>query len=138
APLRAARGPLRVRVHGGHPSLGVGRVGDQPEWQREQLRQTIERNLPMIRHPLVRPPAGLRPTPSRPANHRLPPLLRLGNLAPAGEQAQGEFARDAKVANVEAALFLADEPLAPRKLAAVAGLKDTAEAREVVGRLREL
>jgi segregation and condensation protein B len=49
-----------------------------------------------------------------------------------------ELARDRPLALVEAALLLADEPLAARRLAALAGLADAAEARRQVVRLREL
>jgi segregation and condensation protein B len=40
------------------------------------------------------------------------------------------------MARVEASLFVADEPLTPRKLVAVAELVDSAEARRIVARLR--
>ncbi len=46
--------------------------------------------------------------------------------------------RDQKTATVEAALFVADEPLQPRKLAKAAGLADAAEARKVLGNLQNL
>lgn len=48
------------------------------------------------------------------------------------------LARDGKLARVEAALFVADEPLPAKKLADAAGMTDAAEARRLVGRLREL
>jgi segregation and condensation protein B len=51
-------------------------------------------------------------------------------------RAQGELARDEKLALVEAALVAADEPLTPRRLAAAAGLEDAAEARRLVRRLQ--
>src|SRR5690348_3375851 len=74
----------------------------------------------------------------RPYNRRLPALHRLG-LDAVGERAvQGELARDARLALVEAALLIADEPLAPRRLADAAGLRDAAEARKQVQRLRAL
>src|SRR5262249_54441802 len=47
-----------------------------------------------------------------------------------------ELARDPRLARLEAALFLADEPLAPRRLAAAADLADAAEARRLIYRLR--
>jgi segregation and condensation protein B len=47
-------------------------------------------------------------------------------------------ARDPKLARLEAALMLADEPLPARKLAAVADLADTAEARRLISRLKQL
>src|SRR5690348_14701979 len=74
----------------------------------------------------------------RPYNRRLPALHRL-NLEAVGERAvQGELARDARLALVEAALLVADEPLTARRLADAAGLRDAAEARKLVQRLREL
>jgi segregation and condensation protein B len=48
------------------------------------------------------------------------------------------LARDPLVALVEAALFAADEPLTPRRLAAVAGLADGTEARRLVRKLQSL
>lgn len=77
--------------------------------------------------------------PSRfPANHRLPACYRRapGNASEA--QAVGPLARDAALAAVEAALLSADEPLNPRRLAGVAGLKDAAEARRLVRKLQAL
>ena len=47
-------------------------------------------------------------------------------------------ARDGKLARVEAALLIADEPLAARKLADVAGLVDAADARAHIERLQNL
>ena len=47
-------------------------------------------------------------------------------------------ARDGKLARVEAALLMADEPLLARRLADVAGLGDSAEAREQIARLQKL
>src|SRR5215470_3363520 len=73
----------------------------------------------------------------RPPNHRLPVVYRLSDAAPepAGE---GELARDVRLALLEAALLIADEPLTTRRLATVAGLKDGTEARQLVKRLHEL
>ena len=50
----------------------------------------------------------------------------------------GELSRDATLAAVEAALFLADEPLTPRKLATLAGLADSAQAKAQVTRLQAM
>jgi segregation and condensation protein B len=56
-----------------------------------------------------------------------------------GEQVPADpHGRDPKLARLEAALLIADEPLAPRRLADVAGLADAAEARRLIDRLREL
>jgi segregation and condensation protein B len=72
-----------------------------------------------------------------PRNHRLPAVYRV-SAEETERQGVGPLARDEKVALVEAALMAADEPLTPRRLAAVAGLADTAEARAVVRRLQAL
>lgn len=73
---------------------------------------------------------------------------RTGNatrpLASRGTHEGGELvsraphARDGKLARVEAALVMADEPLPARKLGEVSGLADAAEARACVERLRQL
>lgn len=92
-------------------------------------------------NPLVRGPAGPLGLPRRdrlPPNHRLPLAYRL--LAGDEGQAtgQGEWARTPQLALVEAVLLAADEPLLPRRLAAVAGLPDAATARRLVRKLRSL
>lgn len=80
--------------------------------------------------------ATVRPYSRRPGNAVLPLFTR---DAASGEGASRDpHARDGKLARLEAALLIADEPLALRKLADVAGLGDAAEAREQVERLREL
>jgi segregation and condensation protein B len=78
-----------------------------------------------------------RSTHSYPPNQRLPALYRL--LVDSAEVAPADpHARDAKLARLEAALMLADEPLPARKLAAVADLADTAEARRLLDKLKAL
>lgn len=71
-----------------------------------------------------------------PQNRRLPSLYRY--RFDDEEVGSGEFARDARLAAVEAALVAADEPLTAKKLATAAALADAAEARRTVQRLREL
>jgi len=84
--------------------------------------------------------ATRRPSTQRRAN-ALQPLAASRRYR---EAASGEVishapnARDGKLARVEAALLLADEPLAARKLADVAGLADAAEARTFITRLQQL
>jgi segregation and condensation protein B len=84
--------------------------------------------------------ATLRPSTQRPGNAVLP----LAASQRYREAASGELtshahnARDGKLARVEAALMLADEPLAARKLADVASLADAAEARTLIVRLQQL
>jgi segregation and condensation protein B len=55
-----------------------------------------------------------------------------------GETVGGALARDERLARLEAALFLAGEPLSTRKLAQLAGLADGTEARTLVRRLNQL
>ena len=89
-------------------------------------------------HPLARPAIVPFTAIQRPFNRQLPALYRLCPTGVAEEAARGELGRDAALAMVEAVLFAADEPLQARRLAVVAGLKDAAEARRQVQRLREL
>jgi segregation and condensation protein B len=73
---------------------------------------------------------------------------RPGNAAPAAAVRHGQpvappaladpEAREAKLARLEAALMMADEPLPARRLAEVCGLADAAEARALTDRLRDL
>lgn len=55
-----------------------------------------------------------------------------------GQTVGGALARDERLARLEAALFLAGEPLSTRKLAQLAGLSDGTEARTLVRRLNQL
>ena len=73
----------------------------------------------------------------RPGNAPLPLALRF-RAEPADAAPADPHGRDARLARLEAALMLADEPLAARRLADVAGLADAAEARSLVERLRAL
>lgn len=87
----------------------------------------------MLRGPLVRSGAsGFPRPPVRPAVFR---FLAEGSGEPRPE---GELARDAALARVEAALLAADDSLTPKRLAAVAGLADAAEARRLAQRLQML
>src|SRR5437773_5147739 len=85
----------------------------------------------------MRGPASRRRTDRFPPNVRLPLAYRLVGDRPDPTPADRN-ARDPKLARVEAALFLADEPLTARKIATAAGLADSAEARRLLNRLREL
>ncbi len=80
------------------------------------------KNAVMITHAIDRGPLARRRYDRLPVNYRLP-LAR-------------PLVRDAKLARVEAALFAADGPLSPRKLATIAGLVDTAETRRQVEALK--
>src|SRR4051794_30560535 len=77
------------------------------------------------------------PAPQRlPRDHRLPSVYRWREDAGGETVARGELAREPAVALLEAALLVADEPLPPRKLAQVAGLKDATEARRLLRKLQ--
>src|SRR5262245_39216448 len=91
--------------------------------------------------PFARPARGplcRRAADRLPANHRLPDVYRVPRDDVGDVAAQGERVREPQLAVVEAVLLAADEPLPPRRLAAVAGLADAAEARRLVRRLQAL
>ncbi len=81
--------------------------------------------------------SGARRSDWFPVDHRPAALYRLlddgSDVGPRDPQA-----RDPKIARLEAALMLADEPLHARKLAAIADLADSAEARKFIDELKEL
>jgi segregation and condensation protein B len=89
-------------------------------------------------HPLTRPVFPARVRTDRPANRRLPDVYRLLADVANRDVPEGDLARDAKVALIEAALLAADEPLPPRRLGAAAGVPSTAEVRRLVARLQTL
>jgi segregation and condensation protein B len=82
-------------------------------------------------------PATARLTSTRPGNTPTPFFLRFRTES-AEEPESEPRARNPKLARLEAALILADEPLTARRLADVVGLADAAEARELVERLKQL
>jgi len=73
-----------------------------------------------------------------PQDRRLPLVHRLRREAGGEPTPQGELARDQALAQVEAALLSADEPLTPRRLATVCGLSDAGDARRLVKKLQAL
>lgn len=83
-----------------------------------------------------RGPATRRPHSGRPANARPPAVTTVPRAANSGTA--DPFGRDRTLATVEAALMLADEPLTAKRLAEVAGLDGTADAKVQVDRLRQL
>jgi segregation and condensation protein B len=85
----------------------------------------------------MRGPASRRRTDRFPPNARLPLAYRLVGERP-DPVAADPHARDPKLARVEAALFLAAEPLTARKIATAAALADSAEARRLIAKLRDL
>jgi len=81
--------------------------------------------------------ATARPFTRRPGTATLPAALRR-RWEPSDGHSRAPHTRDGKLARVEAALLIADEPLTARKLADVAGLADSAEARAVIDQLQQL
>ncbi|MCX7699488.1 MAG: SMC-Scp complex subunit ScpB [Gemmataceae bacterium] len=70
-----------------------------------------------------------------PGNHPLPWAFRIVSER---TLTLGPLQRDPELARVEAALFTADEPLSPRKLARAVGLRDVSQVIRLVQRLREM
>jgi segregation and condensation protein B len=73
-----------------------------------------------------------------PRNTPLPAIYRLAWDTPAEPVSTDPLARDADVANLEAVLLIADEPLPVRRLAQAAGLPDAAAARRLLKKLQAL
>jgi segregation and condensation protein B len=73
-----------------------------------------------------------------PRDSRLPLAYHLDRGEGAPVAARGELARDQALALVEAALLAADEPLTPRRLAAIAGLPSAGEARRLMRKLHSV
>src|SRR5262245_24616015 len=83
---------------------------------------------------LPRGPAARRNYRRLPQNHLLPLALRRRGC---DSSVLAPLERDVRLARVEAALFAADEPLVPRKLAVVAEVPDLPELRRLVQRLQD-
>ena len=92
----------------------------------------------MARHPLAAARLLGHSRQDRPRDHPRPLGARLSPREIVAAGPTHEHARDAILAAVEAALFLADEPLTARKLAALAGLADGNQARAQVLRLEAM
>jgi segregation and condensation protein B len=88
--------------------------------------------------PTLRGPLARSLSHQLPQNRRLPAVYRLLPERHAEGAPRGPLARDACLAQVEAALFAADEPLTARRLATAAGLADGVEARRLVRKLQAL
>ncbi len=82
-------------------------------------------------------PAARRPHTTRPVNREVSDRLRFTPEVRENSPPH-PLGRDAALARLEAALFLADEPLPARKLADAAGLPDGNAARRLIERLRTL
>jgi len=81
--------------------------------------------------------ATLRPASVRPGNATQPAAFRFRAEATESPTLH-PLGREPKLARLEAVLLLADEPLPARRLAEVAGLADSTEARKLLDTLREL
>jgi segregation and condensation protein B len=85
----------------------------------------------------MRGPATRRRTDRFPPNARLPLAYRFRRERDEPPTSDAH-ARDTRLARVEAALFLAEEPLTARKISLAAGLADAPEARRQIARLKQL
>ena len=92
----------------------------------------------MFRHPLAAVRLLGQPRPDRPRDHPRPLGMRPTPREGTPSAPAGEWSRDRTLAAVEAALFLADEPLTARKIATLAGLVDGNQARTQVLRLQAM
>ncbi len=81
--------------------------------------------------------ATVRLSAVRPGNAERPFALRF-RTEQTDAPALDPHARDTKLARLEAALILADEPLPARRVADVVGLADNGEARKLIEQLKEL
>lgn len=100
-----------------------------------RLREQLGRSGRICLEAGWRPPAGLAPY----AVRRL--RLRAGDVRPPeplAEEARAFERRSEDLARLEAALFLAREPLSTRRLAKLAGLSDGTRARALVRELNRL
>ena len=86
---------------------------------------------------VLRGPAARRRPDRFPVNSSLPTIYRRG-FGASSRPSTDPLARDDRLARLEAALLLADEPMNARRLVAVAALRDTTEAKALLGRLAEL
>ncbi len=81
-------------------------------------------------------PLARRQSDQLPRNHPLPPALRAGAEHGSEATSTDPLGRDPLLANIEAILLAADEPLTTRRLAQIAGLDDAALARRLLRKLQ--
>jgi segregation and condensation protein B len=81
-------------------------------------------------------PAARRPKSERPGN--VTPHYLVRYPPPAEQRVTDSLGRDAKLARLEAAMFLADEPVPARRLADAAALADAGEAKALIEKLKSL
>ncbi len=91
---------------------------------------------PFASYSKLRGPLARRRTDVLSPNHRLPSIYRILGDENSKSVATGPFARDAKLALVEAALLAADEPLTARRIATVTDLEDAALVRRLLSKLQ--
>ncbi len=92
----------------------------------------------MLHHHYRHGTANARPHSVRPGNPIRPLAGRPWRAIPQDEASHDPHARNSQLARLEAVLLLADEPLTSRRLAELSGCKDTAEATQLIDRLKEL
>jgi segregation and condensation protein B len=80
--------------------------------------------------------ATVRPATLRPGNRPVSAVLRQHHDRVAQQELVDPRGRDPRMARLEAALMMADEPLTARRLAEAADLRDAAEARKMLDQLR--
>jgi segregation and condensation protein B len=90
----------------------------------------------MMQNAPPRGPLARRPTNLPPGNLLLPSIYRIVGDDRLKSITTGPFARDEKLALIEAALLTADEPLTARRLALVTGLEDAALVRRLLSKLQ--
>jgi segregation and condensation protein B len=95
-------------------------------------------SLSMRKYLRSRGPVPRAYRPDLPHDRRPPAVFRFAGIAGRDDVPQGELARDARLATVEAALLAADEPLTAKRLAMAAGLDGAPEVRRLLAKLREL
>ncbi len=83
-------------------------------------------------------PLARRPTDRLPANHPLPMALRWLGERGGDSPSHDPLGRDPQLANLEAILLTADEPIQTRRLSQVTGLADAAAARRLIRKLQGL
>lgn len=87
-----------------------------------------------MNHPLRKRFANQRM--DRPVNHRLPAIYRLRRPVTVSTTSWGS--RDEDLARLEAVLWLADEPMSPKRLASAAELSSLSETMQLIGQLTSM
>lgn len=117
-------------LYGPYSIVATGQPGKRLETERCRVRAFL-RQRPVLPYAPLHSLRALSP-------RGLPSIYRIMAGASQVVAGQGPLARDGQVALVEAALLAAEEPLTTRKLAEVASLKDSGEARRLLRKLQHL